>query len=288
MTQDNNFDDARRGLRKIAEAFKAFSQQHLNEDAAMRAVRSAAAGGRAAVVRAKQEFPKDWVEKTAEGVYQVLAGEAVSDGLSQTVRSFDEEKVKGMLDHFITRMKNDDTALKMARTIKYALDKAPDGKLDDVFDQLTMGRDPREQMMFRMVLGMLKPRIEEIRNSSEQEIAEKIKALADTIPTEAIALQVAALTREVTPERVQDKADEAVHKLPRPTAVADIAHGVGDAAIKSLGDASKARSLSDVRSIITDFKDSARNIVEQCVANDNATKPPHRARDRDTGGDFTF
>ena len=69
MTQDNNFDDARRGLRKIAEAFKAFSQQHLNEDAAMRAVRSAAAGGRAAVFKAQQEFPKDWVEKAAAGLY---------------------------------------------------------------------------------------------------------------------------------------------------------------------------------------------------------------------------
>ena len=284
----NDFDDAKKGLRRIADAFKKFAEQHLDDDVTMRAVRSAAAGGKAAINKARQEFPKPWIAQTAEAFYDTLKGEEVAEGISSTIRSFDEEKVKNILDGFLNKMKEDENALKFARSLKQIVDKTSDDQIENAFEELAFGRDPKQQMMLHMLLGALKPRIEDIRQSSEEDVAQMIKNLADTIPTEAIAIQVGALTRQATPENVQDKTEEAVHNLPRPETISDTLHDVAEAASKGLQDISRAQKLSDVRSIVDTFKDEAAQIIEERIANDNNSKPPFKRKDRDSGNDFTL
>jgi hypothetical protein len=285
----NDFDDAKRGLRKLAQVFKKFADQHVTEENKLRVIRSAAAGGKAALGKARQEFPRAYIEQVAADFYLVISGRDMADGVSQTVRSFDAEKVKHMLDHFVARMKEDETAIKLAQMIKQSLDKKLHEHMEQLFDQILSAQDLKKQMMLRMMLGMLKPRIEEFRHSSVEEIAEKIKKFADTIPTEKIALRVSALTQRVTPEFVQGKTAEVVDGLPSPKAVSDIAHDVAEAAAKKLGEVAKARTLADVKSILSQFQDEASSLVDEIFANDNQTKKPSQKKGRNpSSGDFSL
>lgn len=272
------------GFNLIKEAFKKVADKYADSDIGGRVVRSLAAGGKAAVEKAQQEFPQNFVKQAVGDFYALLSSQEVADGISSTVRGFDEEKVKEVVDAALQQLKQDDVALKLAKSVKDALQKTSTDDLENALDAALSSRGMGERMVAKMFFEQARPIIDEMRDASEEEIAEKIKELADTIPSDAIAQQVGALTREVTPERVSQQTHQFVGKLPSPNAIAEIMQGLGKAATDKFDQISKAGNVKDAGAILQQFTDEARSIVENTLANDNAAKKtfkPNKGRDFD-------
>src|SRR6218665_264593 len=260
------------GFNLIKEAFKKVADKYADSDIGGRVVRSLAAGGKAAVDKAQEEFPKNFVKQAVGDFYALLSSQEVADGISSTVRGFDEEKVKEVVDSALNQLKQDEVALKLAKSVKDALQKTSTDDLENALDAALSGRGMGERMVAKMFFEQARPIIDDMRDASEEDIAEKIKELADTVPSDAIAQQVAALTREITPERVSQQAHQFVGKLPSPNAISEILHDLGQAAGSKFDQISKAGSLKDAGAILQQFTDEARTIVSDTLANDNAAK----------------
>jgi hypothetical protein len=272
------------GFKLLKEAFQHFADKHGDADLTGRVVRSLAAGGQAAVDKAQEEFPKAFVKQVVGDFYALISSQEVADGVSMSVRGLDEEKVKELVDSVVDTLKQDETALKLAKSLKDTLNKTSSDDIENAIDAAMSSRGMGERMMAKMFFEQARPHLDEMRDASEEEIAEKIKELADTIPSDAIAQQVAALTREVTPERVSQQAHQFVGKLPSPTAISEILHDLGKSASDKFGQISKTGDLSNAKGILEQFATEARDIVETKLANDNAAKKtfkPSKGRDFD-------
>lgn len=274
----------RHGFDFLRDAFKKFADKYDAEDLAGKVLRSAATGAKAAVDKGLEEFPKSFLKGLAADFYALLTSQEVADGVSVGVRAFDEEKLKGILDGAITQIKKND--MKIAWIVKSALSKGDslDG-IEDSIDALLSTRPPGERIVVKMFFDQAKPMLEEMKDDSQEEVAEKIKEMADTIPVDAIAQQVADLTREVTPERVAKQTHEMVGKLPSPGAVSDIVHGVGEMASGKLGRLAKSASVEDARAILEELTTEARSIVDSKIAADDASK---KTFDKKGGKDFSL
>ena len=271
------------GFRILKEAFQHFADKHGDADLTGRVVRSLAAGGKAAVDKAQEEFPQSFVKQVVGDFYALLSSQEVADGISMSVRGLDEEKVKELMDSVIDTLKQDDTALKLAKSLKDTLNKTSTDDIENALDAALSGRGMGERMIAKAFFEQARPHIDEMRDASEEEIAEKIKELADTIPSDAIAQQVAALTREITPERVSQQAHQFVGKLPSPSAISDILHDLGKSASDKFDQISKTGDVKNAGAILEQFAVEARDIVERKLANDNANKNNFK---RDKGGDY--
>lgn len=261
------------GFDLLKEAFNKFANKFDVEDLTARAARSVAAGGKAAVDKGLQEFPQDFVKGMVQDVYDLLTSEDVADGISMTVRSFDEEKVKDLLDGVVAQLQQDEVAGKVAKQMKDLLQQASNEDIENALDGILSDRSVTERMIAKAIFSaQVLPILEDLRSGDEEEIKEKIKELAATIPTDIIALQAAALTQEITPDRIMKQAHDIVGKLPSPTAVADIAHAIGKNASDKFDRASKAKTLGDALSALQDFATDAADIVSGKVANDTADK----------------
>jgi uncharacterized membrane protein YheB (UPF0754 family) len=273
------------GFRFLKQAFDKFAAKYSADEISGRVVRSVAAGGKAVVEQGMQEFPKTFVKQMTSDLYALLASQDTADGISTMVRSFDEEKVKEMVDTFAASLKDRETALKLAKQIKEALKQASATDIEAQIDgMLSMGNVPLEmRMLFMAFFGQLKPAIDSMKHDNEEEIADKISELADNIPSDMIAAQVAAMTREVTPESVSKQAHDIVGRMPSPQAVADILHGVGGAASQHLDRLSKVLSPSEIPGILSDFAQNAADIVSDTIAQDNTAK---KTFNKNKGQDF--
>lgn len=272
------------GFDILKKAFNNFASKHDGQELVNKTVRSLAAGGKGVVDKAMQEFPKAFVKQVVGDFYTLLTSQDVADGVSMSVRAYDEEKVKDMIDSVVATLKDDETALKIAKSIKDGLSKMSTDDIAGQLDLIMNGRSMSERMVFMAFFEQVRPMIDDMRDSSEEEIAEKIKDLADTIPSDAIAEQVAAITREVTPERVAKQAHDVVGRMPSPQAIADIAHNLGTAASATFDKIANGNGTGDAVRLLGDFAAEAKDIVENTIANDNKAKKTFKK----DGGNFTL
>lgn len=271
----------KRGPEFLKKVFEKFVADHAKDGLVERAVRSLAAGGQAAVERGLKEFPKPFVQALAGDLYKTLSGQDVADGVSMTIRSFDEQEAKKFLDGLVAKVAEDEFALNIAKSVKKAL---ANNSADDIENKLMdalSGRGGGEMRMAMFIFASLKPQLEELRDAPVEDIAERIKDIAATVPTDALAEQVAAVTSEMSPERVSRFTQGQVKKLPTAGAVADIVHGVGKVAKDKLGEIAATPDLNTARAKLDEFKAEARKVVGDVVSNDNAEK-----RKPKTGGSF--
>lgn len=270
------------GFRFLTEAFQRFANDHSGANISGRIVRSLGAGAQAAADRALQEFPDDFVNEFVGDFYTLLSSQEVADGISATFQAFDEEKVKDALDSLVFRMQQDDVALKLAEGLKGALDKTSVDDLENLLDAAMMKRSMSERMVAKAFFSQIKPQLESMRGMSAEDVAGQIKDMAAQIPTDMIALQLGALTREVTPERVSMQMHGFVGGLPSPQAVSDIVRGVGELASDKFGQVANANGLSDARDALSGFRDEAAGLVQRTIANDIKSKKTFKPK----GGDF--
>jgi hypothetical protein len=250
-----------------------------------RAVRTAATGAKATVDKAVEEFPADFIKGFFTDLYETVASQDVADGLSMAVRSMDEQQIKETLDILIADLKKDEIAGKVADTVKDLLSKYPTEEIEAAFDQFISGRSYGEQMIAKMFFQQVKPVIDEMRDMSAEDLIGRIQELADTIPTDALAAQVGAMTREFTPERISKQTHDLVGKLPSPATVSGIFHDVAAAASSKLDGIAQSGSLDDAKALLSDFAREAVDIAKQRVSNDNAAK---KNFNRKKGGDFNL
>lgn len=261
------------GLDLLKEAFKKFADKYVTPENADKLTRTAAAGGQAAVNKGLAEFPKAYVKDAANDFYNILNSAEVSDGISQAVRAFDEEKVKALLDRGMAKLQEEETSLKVAKQIKDILAKTSNEQIEQGLDQALATRADGEATIVKALFEQFKPMLDDARNGSVEDVAAQVRDIAATIPTDAIAMQAAALTREVTPERVSAQADAIVGKLPSGKAVADIVHGLGEIASDKLGAIAASKTpANDVKSLPAEFAAAAQDLVSKVIAKDNENK----------------
>lgn len=273
------------GFDLLREAFKKFANSVDAEDIGGRVVRSVGAGGKALTDKALEEFPQSFVKGLVSDFYAMIGSQEIADGISMTVRGYDEEKIKDVLDLLVSELKKDEVASKLAKQLKDGLSQASNDDIQNALEALLSDRSMQEQMLFRVFFSQAKPILDDLRDGTEEEITEKIKELADTIPTDLIAMQAGALTQEVTPERVAKQIHDAIGKLPSPAAISGIVEELGQSASAKFAAVSKAKTLSDATGALADFAADAAAIVQSKLANDNASKGK---LDKKKGGDFKF
>lgn len=260
----------------LKDVFKKFvSDKYDMNDITGRVIRSAAVGGKEAVRHGLQEFPKAFVDQAVRDLYDLVSSQDLADSVSGIVRSFDEEKVTEIVESLTASLKDRDAALQLAAKIKDILDKT--GGADGLTAQLDalMGMSdipPMGKILFSTFLNQAGPILEDMKGSSDEEIADKIMELADAIPSDMIAAQVAALTSQVTPDRISKQAHDFIGQLPAPQTVADIVHTIGDAAQSRLDDLSKISDPSQMSGILRDFAQDASDIIGGKVNEDKRNK----------------
>lgn len=265
------------GLNLLKEAFKKFADKYGNTELGNKVTRSVAAGAQATVNHGLKEFPKSYIKDAVNDFIGVLTSQEVADGISQSVRAFDEEKVKEKLDQLMAKLQEPEVSLKVATQIKRVLEKNSTESIEEKIDQALATRSDGEQMIVKALFEQFKPMLDTMRDSSVDEVAEQVRDLAATVPTDAIAMQAAALTREITPERVSEQAQALAAKLPNGKQVSDIVHGLGTLASEKLGDLSKSTNVAaDAKTAITEFVTEAQNVVKAKLANDNTNTTPKR------------
>lgn len=254
--------------------FNKIAGQVDGQDLAHRVVRAAGAGAKAAAERGLQEFPHSFIQDAIENAYAGLVSQELAEQISLSIRDFDEGKIKDVLDTIVEKMKEEETAAMLAKQLEQILKQADNDQIQGMIEQLIPSDRHSERMIFSTTFNLvIAPVLNEMRGMDEAEIAEKIKELADTIPTDIIASQVGALTREITPERILEQAQGVVGKLPSGNTIADIVHGVGTSAVKHFDAVAKSRSLQDAANAFGDFKAEAKAIVNGGIADDAAKKP---------------
>lgn len=269
------------GLDLLKEAFKKFAAKYVTPENADKLTRTAAAGGQAAVNKGLAEFPKAYVKDAANDFYGILNSSEISDGISQAVRAFDEEKVKALLDKGMAKLQEEETSLKVAKQIKDVLAKTSNEQIEQGLDNALATRADGEAMIVKALFEQFKPMLDDARNGSVEDVAAQVRDIAATIPTDAIAMQAAALTREITPERVSKQADAIVGKLPSGKAVADIVHGLGELASDKLGAIAASKTpANDAKAAAAEFASEAQGLVGKIIAkdNENKAKPPKGAK----------
>lgn len=280
------------GFNFFRDIFNKIAGQVDGQDLAGRAVRVAGAGAKAAAERALQEFPHSYIKDAIESAYNTLMSEELADQISMHIRSFDEEKIKDALDAIVLKMQDDDTAAALAKQVAQVLKQADNDQIEGMIEQMIPEDRFSERMIFKAVFNQFRPVLDEMRGMDEEDLAEKIKELAATIPTDVLAMQVGALTREFTPERILEQAQNAVGKLPSGNAVADIMHDVGNAAVRHFDTIANARDLKEAASAFEDFKTDAKAIISGQISADNDAKEKFdnkKGKGKNKGGDgFKF
>ncbi len=254
--------------------FNKIAGQVDGQDLTHRVVRAAGAGAKAAAERGLQEFPHTFIKDTIENAYAGLVSQDLAEQISLSIRSFDEGKIKDVLDTVVEKMKEDQTAAALAKQLKEILKQADNDQIEGMIEQIIPSDRFSERMIFKALFMQARPILDEMRGMDEFELSEKIKELADTIPTDILAMQVGALTREITPERILEQAHGVVGKLPSGNAIADIVHGVGTSAVKHFDAVAKSRSLQEAANAFSALKDEAKAIVNGQISADEAAKKP--------------
>lgn len=269
-------------LKRVAQDFLARNE---GADLTGRAVRSLATGGKATADKAAEEFPAEFIDTFFTDLYETVASQEVADGLSMAIRSMDEAQVKETLDLLVSEIKKPENAEKVAKALKDVLEKNSTDKIEQAFEAFISGRSHGEQLVAKLMFQQFKPVIDEMRGMSEQDLVFKIQEIADVIPTDALAAQVGAVTREFTPERMAKQTHDLVGKLPSPQTLSGVFHDIASDASRKLGDIAQTGNLDDARALLSDFASNAARIAKERIANDNAGK---RNFDRKGGGDFSL
>lgn len=281
------------GFGRLRKAFSKFVRDHGPEDVGAKALRTLAAGGKAAVDRGLQEFPKELVTRLTGDFYTLLQSQDVAEDVSAMVRSFDEAKVKAVLIELSVYLQEDDAARMFAKGVKLGLQKGSNDDIGKIADRLLSGRPAAMRWAAKAFFAMSEPYLDEMRDAPVEAIAAKIKELAATLPVNGISKQVAAYTREASPEWTGMQLKSLVESQPSPQAAADIVHNVGAIASAKFDDMTRAKDVAEIREIFSALAAETKQSVSKTMANDNAAKAAFRAAERraqkkDKKGGFKF
>ncbi len=270
------------GFRMLSEAFKKAVEKIDLNDIATRGVRTLGAAGEAGAKKAAKEFPQDYISGIVNDIYATITSQDVAEGISLTVRSFDHEKAQEVMDKLVAKLKDDETALKIAEGLKQALQQTSPDELAAMIGEV-VGKLPGPMGQFGAFLPLiLAPVLQTAQHGTVEELAQEIKDLADQIPTDFIAANLGGLTQEVSPERVTKVLHDAVGKLPSGSTIASIKHGVFDLTAERFGAISKAKTLQDAAQAFGGFANDVTKLVGDKLAADSVTKQKFGKK----GGDF--
>lgn len=271
------------GFKLIKDAFKKAASKYDADDLKKRVVRTFAAGGEAAVDRGLKEFPKSTVEQMVGDFYDFLTSPALADSVSATVRALDESTVKGFLDQAAANLQQDENALKLAKEIKKLLDQAPADQITGSLEALLDDKlPPEKQMLMQFVMQQVERQLEQMENMDVQDIARTVQGLAESLPTDLLAAQFGAVTREFSPDRINNATHKVAGNLPSSKTVSDIMHGIGDVAKKHLKRAVD-QDNADAPTSLEDFRNEAMGFVAKTLQKDQEGKKKFDAK---KGGDF--
>ncbi len=273
------------GFDFLREAFNKLTTQLDKDDLAGRLARTAGAAGKAGAERGMQEFPHSFISDAINNIYATLVSQELAEGISMSIRSYDEQKIKEVLDTVVDKLKEEQTAAAIGKQLKEVLKQLDNDQLEAAIEQLIPSDRIGERMIFKALFQQARPILDDLRTLDETELAYKIQELADTIPTDLLAMQVGALTREITPERIVNHAHSVVGKLPSGQAIADIVHGVGASAVKNFDAVAKARTVQDAAAALQNLKDEAKAIVSGQISADQVAKKQYKGKGK---GGFNF
>ncbi len=264
------------GFNKLKDVFKKFADNYANDNFDVKGIHIAAATAKAAIDTAQQEFPKPLAARIASDFYATLTGKEFAESLSATIQYFDEETVKALLDKQLEELKKPETTLQIARALKKELAKAdatgvePSEQLGKILEQV--GLPAGAQLFVEALIGQVGPIFDDMKNSSDEEVADSIVDLINMIPTDLIAMQVGTFTAMITPDVIEGYAQLAVGFLPSPKATAELLHGVAGEASKSLGEIAVTESKDDMKDIVQMFLVNALDVVNSVYTKDQAPK----------------
>jgi broad-specificity NMP kinase len=222
------------GFENLKELLKEFADNVKSMNLDGKAARTMAEGAKAGVERAKAEFSKQAIEDVASLLYKSITDDRLSESLSQAVRGVDVDQLRASLEASVNVLKDEEKARQVAAQIKKIVENVDPNKIEE-FLREQMETLPLQQKMAMAVLVVVLPeKLAEIKAKSVEELAGMLTNLADQLPIDDLVAQIYAANQAVTPERVSVATTKVVAGLPAPKALAELFHGIADAAVKQL------------------------------------------------------
>ena len=269
---------------RLIETFNKLAGEARVEELTKRVIDTVALGGKAIIDQGLRQFPKTAITDAAADLYDLLAGQEIADSLSSKIHSIDEAKVKEVVDNLVLRMQDRDTALSVARQVQDILNRITPDELEQQLEGLMSSRSINERLMFLAIFGQVKPLLEQMRTATEETVADQLTDIANNLPRDLIAAQVAQLSRQVTPEHITRQTQQLVGKLPAPEALADMVHTIGDAASRHFTLVSKSASAADALAVAKQFAEKLNVIITDTFTQDKKDQKKEPPK----GGDFSL
>lgn len=216
------------GFKKLKDAFARFAANHDPNQLKPKLTKAATEAAKAALSEVEREFPKESVERLVNDVYQLLAGQDVTDGLSQLVQTLDLSQIEDGLNSVVDRLKDPQIGQSIASGFK-----SLSGQVSFIEFKTQMkfllGNDKMPALVegiFDRLMDDLEVFYDESKEMSVKEIADRLADYADSIPTDFVSQQIYGVMQYVNPETLTMVIAQLTTNLPSGKQAADL-YGAG-------------------------------------------------------------
>ncbi|MGM0422839.1 MAG: hypothetical protein ACQEQL_07070 [Pseudomonadota bacterium] len=216
--------DENPGFKKLKDAFARFGAKHDPSQLQPKLVKTASAAAKAALTEVEREFPRESVEKFVDDVYQLIAGQDVTDGLTEMVQSLDLSQIEDGLNTAVSRLKDPQTSQVLASTFKSLSSQMEFNEFKMQMKMMLGGNKmpPVVEGLFDKLMTDLEVFYDESKDLSTKEIADRISDYADSIPTDFISQQAYAAMQFINPETLTMMVSQFTANLPSSKQAGDL------------------------------------------------------------------
>jgi hypothetical protein len=225
-------------------------------------------GGKSAIDNALNQYPESQITRMVEDMYATLNDPAHGSPMGV----MDEDKLVKMIDAAKSQMKNPMVSSFLASQVKKALQEKDDAEIEQMLSDMMRNRSLNDQMMMHMTFFQVRPMLDQMRDATNEEIAQQIRDAAEHLPSALIARQLMDLAQEKMSVQRPDMSD----KLPAADAISSTLHQLGHAASDALDAAAKTPETKDALNILKQFSENARTIIENGLGGGKGPRGPGR------------
>jgi|AntRauTorcE11897_2_1112592.scaffolds.fasta_scaffold00743_16 urease gamma subunit len=212
------------GFKKLKDAFARFAAKHDPSQLQPKLVKTASAAAKAALTEVEREFPRESVEKFVDDAYQLLAGQDVTDGLTEMVQSLDLSQIEDGLNTVVSRLKDPQTSQMLASSFKSLSGQMEFGEFKLQMKTMLGGSKmpPLVEGFFDKMMSDLEVFYDESKEMSTKEIADRIADYADSIPTDFLSQQAYGAMQFINPETLTMVVSQLTANLPSSKQAGDL------------------------------------------------------------------
>lgn len=219
---------------------------------------------------------KEKIDAQFNSIPASLIAQAVSDAYTQLAsvntesvlnQALDPVKVENAVNSLKAQLQDPQASQQLAQGLKQLLTATSSEKFESLILKATENVPLEQRFAAQILAAQLSPKIDEIKNSSVEEVAQKIRDFGDKL-TAADVNQTLGMVKQFGPQSFAAQQQDVLSRLPAPEAVADAVKSLGNAASQALDNASKATTFAEAVGHLKQFVKDASGIVPPAPGQD--------------------